>query len=75
MISVKANCWLNYNGDWHRCGEVFDIEETDKDALVRDELATVVDGYVSKVFPPVEDDNAPTGEGKPKRGRRKKTTE
>lgn len=74
MISVKANCWLNYNGVWHRCGELFDVEETDKDALVRDELVTVVDGYVSKVFPPVEED-APTGSDKPKRGRRKKTTE
>ena len=73
MAHVRAKYWVKYNGEWHKSGDVFEVAEADKDAMLRGEIVTVIEGHVSDVFPP-EVEN-PDGEKKPaKRGRPKKTT-
>lgn len=73
MAHVRAKCWVNYNGDWHKSGELFEVTDSDKDAMLRGDFVTVIEGHVSDVFPPeaekAEDEKKPA-----KRGRPKKTT-
>ena len=49
---VRANYWINYNGSWHKGGEIFEIEDADQDALA--EHVTMIGEFVSDVFPPNE---------------------
>lgn len=52
---------------------MFEVADADKDAMLRGEIVTVIEGHVSDVFPPEAE--KPEGEKKPaKRGRPKKTT-
>lgn len=69
MLKVRANHWINYNGSWHPGGEIFEIEDKDKDAV--SEYVTVIGAFVSDIFPP---EASEPEEPKPKRrGRPKKT--
>jgi len=67
---VTAKNWLNYNGTWHKCGERFEIKDSDFESV-----ADYVEGDkegVSNIFPPDVEQPKPE---QPKRGRRKKTVE
>lgn len=68
-MKVRAKHWLNYNGVWHKAGEIFDVDNFDE---VREYAVQV--GYVSDVFPPDEPEKTPA-EAPKKRGGRKKKTE
>ena len=68
MISVRAKHWLNYNGTWHKGGDIFEINPDDKDAVA--EYVTVIGEFVSDVFPPEkpkEEKPAPKKRGRPKK--------
>lgn len=73
MAHVRAKCWVNYNGNWYKSGEVFEVADADKDAMLRGDIVTVMEGYVSDVFPP-EAEKAEVDKKPAKRGRPKKTT-
>ena len=64
-MKVKANCRINYNGDWHVYGDVFEMDNASAsalgDAVAEIKEATVIDNTSTFV------------EETPKRGRRKKT--
>lgn len=66
-MKVKANCRINYNGNWHVCGDVFEMDNASASALgeavTEIKEATVIDNTSTFV------------EETPKRGRRKKTEE
>lgn len=66
-MKVKANCRINYNGNWHVYGDVFEMDNSSAyalgEAVTEIKEATVIDN--TSVF--VEE--------APKRGRRKKTEE
>ena len=32
-MRVRAKHWLNFNGTWHRCGEVFDLPAAEAEKL------------------------------------------
>ena len=32
-MRVRAKHWLNFNGTWHRCGEVFDLPAAEAERL------------------------------------------
>lgn len=72
MIRVRAKHWLNHNGVWHKWGEVFEVEENEFDGL-KDCVSKVNDGFVSDVFPPVDEEKAKEPEKPKRRGRPKKT--
>lgn len=68
MICVRANNWLKYGCEWRKCGEVFEIEESDFDGLK--DYVTRVNGFVSTVFPPEQpkvDKPAQKKRGRPKK--------
>lgn len=66
-MKVKANCRINYNGDWHVCGDVFEIDNASAfalgEAVTEIKEATVVDNTSAFI------------EETRRRGRRKKTEE
>lgn len=66
-MKVKANCRINYNGDWHVYGDVFEMDNASASALgeavTEIKEATVIDNTSTIV------------EEAPRRGRRKKTEE
>lgn len=66
-MKVKANCRINYNGNWHVFGDVFEMDNASASALgeavTEIKEATVIDNTSTFV------------EEAPKRGRRKKTEE
>lgn len=66
-MKVKANCRINYNGDWHVFGDVFEMDNASAsnlgEAVTEIKEATVIDN--DSVFV----------EKAPKRGGRKKTKE
>lgn len=47
MVKVRAKCNLNFDGNWHMGGEVFEVESTDGFAEYVEEI-----GYESEIFPP-----------------------
>lgn len=62
---VFAKHWINYNGVWHQCGDSFEIEDKDYEAIsdhVKAESASVV-------FPPETEEVVQEA---PKRGRPRK---
>lgn len=66
-MKVKANCRINYNGDWHVCGDVFEIDNASAlalgEAVTEIKEATVIDNTSEFI------------EETRRRGRRKKTEE
>lgn len=66
-MKVKANCRINYNGNWHVYGDVFEMDNASASALgeavTEIKEATVIDNTSTFV------------EEAPRRGRRKKTEE
>ena len=66
-MKVKANCRINYNGNWHVCGDVFEMDNASASALgeavTEIKEATVTDNTCDYI------------EETPRRGRRKKTEE
>lgn len=65
-MKVIAKHWINYNGVWHRHGEIFDVEDFD---TVRGHVEKVDEAkeeatYVSEIFPPEEQ---PKRRGRPKK--------
>ena len=66
-MKVKANCRINYNGNWHVCGDVFEMDSASAsdlgDAVTEIKESTVIDNTSTFV------------EEVPKRGRRKKIEE
>lgn len=63
-MKVKALCRINYSGEWHVSGDVFEISTTDMNDL---------DGLVEVAETPIREET--TDEDAPKKttGRRKKT--
>lgn len=59
MIKVRAKCWINYNGVWHKGGEVFEVTDF---AEVKDYATPVTDTPQVRV-----------ADMMPKRGKPKKT--
>ena len=53
MMKAKAKHWVNYNGVWHRMGEVFDIEDKDAEEMKR--YAEVSDGKPDVTEAPEEE--------------------
>lgn len=66
-MKVKANCRINYNGDWHVCGDVFEMDNTSAsslgEAVTEIKEATVINNASAFI------------EETRRRGRRKKTEE
>lgn len=66
-MKVKANCRINYNGDWHVYGDVFEMDNASAfslgDAITEIKEATVIDNTSAFI------------EETRRRGRRKKTEE
>lgn len=66
-MKVKANCRINYNGDWHVCGDVFEMDNASAsslgEAVTEIKEATVTDNTSAFI------------EETRRRGRRKKTEE
>ena len=66
-MKVKANCRINYNGDWHVYGDVFEMDNASAsslgDAVTEIKEATVIDNTSAFI------------EETRRRGRRKKTEE
>lgn len=66
-MKVKANCRINYNGDWHVYGDVFEMDNASAsdlgEAVTEIKEATVIDNTSAMI------------EENPRRGRRKKTEE
>lgn len=64
-MKVKANCRINYNGDWHVYGDVFEMDNASASALgeavTEIKEATVIDNTSAFI------------EETRRRGRRKKT--
>ena len=58
-MKVKANCWINHDGEWHKPGEVFEAAEVDENIM------TVCD----------EPEQPADDEESPRRGRKRKTEE
>lgn len=70
-MKVKAKHWVKYGGQWHRAGEVFDIEPADAGQMKL---------YAEMTEPDKEPDEAPepehSGTEEPaKRGRKRKAEE
>lgn len=64
-MKVKANCRINYNGDWHVYGDVFEMDNASASAL--GEAVTEIKEAT------VTDNTSAFIEETPRRGRRKKT--
>lgn len=66
-MKVKANCRINYNGDWHVYGDVFEMDNASAsslgEAVTEIKEATVIDNTSAFI------------EETRRRGRRKKTEE
>ena len=62
-MKVKAECWINWDGEWHKPGEVFEAAEVDAGIM------TVCDE------PEVEQTAAAEGDETPRRGRKRKSDE
>ena len=80
-MRVRAKCWINHNGTWHKGGEEFEIEDTeilDGVEIVKAEIAVesapvevgaepTQDGeFKSEIFPPL-DEEAPKKRGRPRK--------
>ena len=63
-MKVIARHWVKYGGDWHRKGEVFEIDDKDAPEMKRYADLTADNGQSAKASEPQE---------QPKRGRRRKT--
>ena len=62
-MRVKAKCWVNYNGVWHKGGEIFNVESEEE---VKG-LVVVSDDFVSDIFPPEETVEEPKRRGRPRK--------
>lgn len=63
-MKVKALCRINYNGEWHVFGDVFEISTTDMNDL---------SGLVDVAETPIREDTVEDVAEKKPTGRRKKT--
>ena len=63
-MKVKALCRINYSGEWHVSGDVFEISTTDMNDL---------DGLVEVAETPIREEATEGDAPKKSTGRRKKT--
>lgn len=63
-MKVKALCRINYSGEWHVSGDVFEISTTDMNEL---------DGLVTVAETPIRVETTDGDTPKKSAGRRKKT--
>lgn len=63
-MRVKAKHWLNYNGVWHKGGDIFEADDFDEIKEHVEKVDTEETQYVSEIFPPVEQ---PKRRGRPKK--------
>lgn len=63
-MKAKAKHWINYNGEWHGVGEVFEIAEADAEEMKR--MCEVIEDAEQPVTEPEEP---------ARRGRKRKTEE
>lgn len=65
-MKVKAKHWLNYNGVWHKGGDIFEANDFEaiKEHVEKVEETVEETQYVSEIFPPEEQ---PKRRGRPKK--------